>query len=149
MLCTFFTPDLQSRISLISAPPTTFFHPPHQHHQLLSPIAQIMGRKKLTTGKFSHLPKSERPKMRDSKAVKDAKARKPIEGPPSKRQKGGQKEGDVKVKKVQASQANIIPFDVHDEILCVGEGLFSTYIERKEDGVDLERKDWTNECVSI
>jgi hypothetical protein len=115
------------------------FLSPHQHHQLLSPIAQTMGRKKLTPGKFSHLPKSERPKMRDSKAVKDAKARKP-EGPPSKKQKGGMGEANgkvlagsqVKVKTVQASQVNIVPFDVHDEILCVGEGLFSTHTYRRE-----------------
>ena len=84
-----------------------------------------MGRKKFTPGKFSHLPKSERPKMRDSKAVKDAKARKPSDGPPGKKQKGTQGEGQVK--KVQASQQGIVPFDVHEEILLVGEGLFLSH----------------------
>jgi hypothetical protein len=87
-----------------------------------------MGRKKFSPGKFSHLPKSERPKMRDSKAVKDAKARKPSDGPASKKQKGSQGQGGEeqgkKVKKIQASQQGIVPFDVHDEILLVGEGSF-------------------------
>lgn len=81
-----------------------------------------MGRKKFTPGKYSHLPKSERPKLKDSKAVKDAKARKPSDGPPSKKQKASQ---EGKVKKVQASQQNIVPFDVYDEILLVGEGMFN------------------------
>lgn len=85
-----------------------------------------MGRtKKFAPGKFSHLPKSERPKIRDSKAVKEAKARGPADGPPSKKLKGGKGGGNEvkKVKKIQASQQNIVPFDVFDRILCVGEGL--------------------------
>lgn len=79
--------------------------------------------------------------MRDSKAVKEAKMRKPGDtGPPSKKVKGGVENGGKagvgngggkeevgKVKKVQASQQNIVPFDVFDSILCVGEGEMSSY----------------------
>ncbi|QDS69895.1 hypothetical protein FKW77_000824 [Venturia effusa] len=87
-------------------------------------------RNKFAPGRFSHLPKSERPKMRDSKEVKEAKARK-VEGPLSKKKvkggvvgsggKGGVEEVG-RVRKVQASQRNVVPFDVFDRILCVGEG---------------------------
>ncbi|KAE9985015.1 hypothetical protein EG328_008005 [Venturia inaequalis] len=96
---------------------------------------------KFAPGRFSHLPKSERPKMRDSKEVKEAKMRKPGEGGDGsgavgkkggkgkgrKRVKtgdgktGGKEEGG-KVKRVQASQQNVVPFDVFDRVLCVGEG---------------------------
>ena len=75
--------------------------------------------------------------MRDSKAVKEAKARKPSDGPPSKKQKNAPVE--TKAKKVQASQQNIVPFDVHDEILLVGEGLFiptTILLQKVESGTE-------------
>lgn len=91
--------------------------------------------KERAPGRFSHLPKSERPKFSDSKAVKEAKARKPGDGPPRKKVKvkggvnGGKKEVVTsKVKKVQASQQNVVPFDVFDRILCVGEGEFGFFL---------------------
>lgn len=117
------------------------------HHLFTFTMARTK-KNKFSLGKFSHLPKSERPKMRDSKAVKEAKMRTPGDtGPPSKKVKGGVGNGgqggigksgkggkggdggkeEVKLKKVQASQQNIVPFDVFDRILCVGEGEMSSY----------------------
>lgn len=44
-----------------------------------------------------------------------------------KRVKTGDGKTGGKVKRVQASQQNVVPFDVFDRVLCVGEGEFCSF----------------------
>lgn len=85
-----------------------------------------MGRGK--KGGFGQVGKLSQRKGKGENGVKMGKGSLGRKGKGGNGVKGGKEEGMGKEKKVQASQQNVVPFDVFDRILCVGEGEFCFYL---------------------